>query len=63
MYFAAHCAGSKGLAPGTIFTITYMGQHLYCLACVLRGIKKCHQVEHAKRLPLTIPIMCALVGR
>ena len=79
MYFAAHCAGSKGLAPGTIHNYLYgirswyitnslpdllkndNAQPFYHLARVLRGIKKCHQVEHRKRFPLTIPIMRALV--
>ena len=79
MYFAAHCAGSKGLAPGTIHNYLYgirswyitnslpdplkndNGHPLYHLARVLRSIKKCHQVERQKRLPLTIPIMHALV--
>ena len=79
MYFAAHCAGSRGLAPGTIHNYLYgirswyitkglpdplkndNGQPLYRLARVLRGIKKCHQVKRGKRLPLTIPIMRALV--
>ena len=79
MYFAAHCVGSKGLAPGTIhnylcgirswYTTNSLpdplkndnDQPLYRLARVLLGIKKCHQVERRKRLPLTIPIMRAMV--